>query len=196
MLELVIYLTLDDAMKEKINNARHSARNGGATWGHDLKWTRNGPHKGIVEIIEEYEERLAGTEQANSRDKRAKLKERMHSQNKNKAQTPMLTCNGDTNNSHNIAKPDFDYSKTGMPINKKNPGYCPVWKCNEKVSRVHWFIIECNKFKAMTGEEAFNLYKKLGSKCRMCLGEDHRGKNYKLTFTCQEVIKEGPRKGE
>ena len=121
MLELVIYPTLDDAVKEKIDNARHRARNGGATWGHDLKWTRNGPHKGIVEIIEEYEERLAGAEHASRMDKRAKPKDKMHSQNTNKAQTPMLTYNGKTNNSHNTAKPEFDYSKTGMPTNKKNP---------------------------------------------------------------------------
>ena len=37
MLELVIYPTLDDEVKEKIDNARHRAQNGGATWGHDLK---------------------------------------------------------------------------------------------------------------------------------------------------------------
>ena len=196
MLEHIIYPTLDDEVKEKIDNARTRARNGGATWGHDLKWSRNGPHKGIVEIIEEYEERLAGSEQANNRDKKARMKERMHSQNTNRSQIPMLMYNGDTNNSHNTNKPDFDYSKTGMPTNKKNPGYCPVWNCNERVSRDHCFIIKCKHFKAMTGEEAFNLYKELGSKCRMCLGEDHKGKNCKLTYTCQEIIKEGPRKGE
>ena len=168
MLKLVIYPILDDAVKEKINNARHCARNGGATWGHDLKWTRNGPHKGIVEIIEEYEERLAGAEHANLMDKQAKPKDKMHSQNTNKAQTLMLTYNGKTNNSHNTAKPDFKYYKARMPINKKIPGYCPVWKCNEKVSKDHSFIIKCQKFKAMTGEEAFNLHKELGSKCKLC----------------------------
>ena len=39
MLGHVIYPTLDEAVREKFNNAKHRARNGGATWGHDIKWS-------------------------------------------------------------------------------------------------------------------------------------------------------------
>ena len=148
MLELVIYPTLDNAVKEKIDNARTRARNGGATWGHDLKWSRNGPHKGIVEIVDEYEERLAGTEQSNGRDKRVRMKEKMHSQNTNKSQTPMLKYSGDTNNSHNTAKPDFDCSKTGIPINQACISFLDFLNtAKNKLKQLKFiFVLKCQNY--------------------------------------------------